>query len=43
MHGLYIGNSRMLISTVWNGQLIVPADDLSLMPHLALTGAIVCR
>ncbi|WP_028553114.1 FkbM family methyltransferase [Paenibacillus sp. UNC451MF] len=40
MHGLYIGNNRMLISTVWNGTLIVPADDLSLMPQLVLSGAV---
>lgn len=40
MHGLYIGNNRMLISTIWKGTLIVPADDLSLMPQLALSGAV---
>lgn len=40
MHGLYIGNNRMLISTIWNGLLLVPASDLSLMPQLVLSGAV---
>ncbi|MFE5324222.1 FkbM family methyltransferase [Paenibacillus sp. NPDC056579] len=30
----------MLISTSWNGRLLVPADDLSVMPELVFTGAL---
>ena len=40
MRGVYIGDSKMLISTDWNGQLIVPSNDLSLTPHLLLSGHI---
>ncbi|MDM5195892.1 FkbM family methyltransferase [Bacillus hominis] len=40
MRGVYIGNTKMLISTDWNGQLIVPSNDLSLTPHLLVSGNI---
>lgn len=38
MHGLYIGNNRMLIQPVWGGKLLAPADDLSVMPDLLTAG-----
>jgi FkbM family methyltransferase len=36
--GTYIGNGRMLIRLVWGGQLVSPADDLSLTPELVAHG-----
>jgi FkbM family methyltransferase len=38
LHGTYVGGNRMLISTTWGGRLLVPADDLSLMPELVARG-----
>jgi FkbM family methyltransferase len=38
MHGLYIGNNRMLIQPTWGGKLLAPADDLSVMPDLLTAG-----
>jgi FkbM family methyltransferase len=38
LHGTYVGNSRMLVSTTWGGRLLVPSDDLSLMPELVAHG-----
>ncbi|NPV52973.1 MAG: FkbM family methyltransferase [Firmicutes bacterium] len=40
MHGVYIGNNRMLVSPLWGGRLIVPADDLSISPDLIINGVI---
>lgn len=39
MHGTYIGNGRMLVATVWGGRLVAPADDLSIMPELVMSGS----
>jgi FkbM family methyltransferase len=38
LHGVYIGGNRMLISTIWGGRLLIPSDDLSLMPELVAYG-----
>ena len=38
LHGTYVGGNRMLISTTWGGRLLVPADDISLMPELVANG-----
>ncbi len=38
LHGTYVGDNRMLISTTWGGRLLVPADDISLMPELVANG-----
>jgi FkbM family methyltransferase len=38
LHGTYAGNGRMLISTTWGGRLLVPSEDLSLMPELVAHG-----
>jgi FkbM family methyltransferase len=38
LHGTYVGDNRMLISTVWGGRLLVSSDDLSLMPELVAYG-----
>lgn len=38
LHGTYVGDDRVLISTVWGGRLLVPSDDLSLMPELVAHG-----
>jgi FkbM family methyltransferase len=38
LHGTYVGDGRMLISTVWGGRLLVPSNDLSLMPELVAHG-----
>jgi FkbM family methyltransferase len=37
-HGTYVGNGRVLVATTWGGRLLVPADDLSLMPELVTHG-----
>ena len=38
LHGTYVGDGRMLVATTWGGRLLVPADDLSLMPELVARG-----
>jgi FkbM family methyltransferase len=38
LHGTYVGGNRMLISTTWGGRLLLPADDVSLMPELVANG-----
>jgi FkbM family methyltransferase len=38
LHGVYVGGNRMLISTIWGGRLLIPSDDLSLMPELVAYG-----
>jgi FkbM family methyltransferase len=38
LHGVYVGAQRMLISTIWGGRLLIPSDDLSLMPELVAYG-----
>ncbi|WP_079936716.1 FkbM family methyltransferase [Geobacillus sp. LEMMY01] len=40
MHGVYIGDNRMLIKTVWGGKLITSNKDMSLMPDLVTFGLI---
>ena len=37
LHGTYAGGGRMLIQTVWGG-LLIPANDLILMPELVVAG-----
>ncbi|MET0614688.1 MAG: FkbM family methyltransferase [Thermoleophilaceae bacterium] len=38
LHGTYVGDGRMLVETTWGGRLLIPADDLSLMPELVARG-----
>lgn len=38
LHGTYVGDGQMLISTTWGGRLLIPADDRSLMPELVSHG-----
>jgi FkbM family methyltransferase len=38
MRGTYIGNERMLVSTAWNGRLIIPSNDLGIGPELIING-----
>jgi FkbM family methyltransferase len=38
LHGTFVGNDRVLVSTAWGGRLLLPSDDLSLMPELVATG-----
>jgi FkbM family methyltransferase len=38
LHGTYVGKDRVLVSTAWGGRLLLPSDDLSLMPELVATG-----
>jgi FkbM family methyltransferase len=38
LHGTYVGDGRVLVSTLWGGRLLVPSDDLSLMPELVAHG-----
>jgi FkbM family methyltransferase len=38
VHGTYVGNDRVLVFTAWGGRLLLPSDDLSLMPELVATG-----
>src|SRR5687768_6418750 len=38
LHGTYVGDGRMLVATTWGGRLLIPADDLSLMPELVAHG-----
>lgn len=38
MFGTYVGNNRVLISTKWDGMLLVNANDLSLTPTLIING-----
>lgn len=39
MHGIYMGNNKFFIQTVYGGKLITPSDDLSLTPDLVVSGA----
>jgi FkbM family methyltransferase len=38
LHGTYVGDGRMLVATTWGGRLLVPSDDLTLMPELVAHG-----
>ena len=38
LHGTYVGDGRVLVATTWGGRLLVPAEDLSLMPELVARG-----
>jgi FkbM family methyltransferase len=38
MHGVYIGDKKVLVSTIWGGKLIVSSEDLSLSPDLIING-----
>ena len=35
---VYLGRGRLLVQTSWGSRLVVPANDLSMTPYLALTG-----
>jgi FkbM family methyltransferase len=39
MNGIYIGENKILVKTVYGGNLITPSTDLSITPQLVLTGA----
>ncbi|MFC4303618.1 FkbM family methyltransferase [Cohnella boryungensis] len=39
-HTVYIGNGRLLCRTGYGGKLLLPSDDLSLTPEIALAGDI---
>ena len=38
LHGTYVGDGRMLVAPTWGGRLLIPADDLSMMPELVARG-----
>jgi FkbM family methyltransferase len=38
LHGGYVGNGRVLVGPVWGGRLLLPSDDLTLMPELMTDG-----
>jgi len=38
VHGIYIGNNKMLVAPKWGGKLVVPSDDLSITRGLILSG-----
>jgi glycogen synthase len=38
VHGTYLADGRILISTTWGGKLLTPAHDLSLTPELVAHG-----
>ena len=38
LHGAYVGNGRVLVGPVWGGRLLLPSDDLTLMPELMTDG-----
>lgn len=38
MHGVYIGNGRMLVQPAFGGYLFVPSDEMNSMPELVTTG-----
>lgn len=38
MHGVYIGDNRVLVQTRYGGRLVMRSDDLSMAPELLLTG-----
>lgn len=38
VHGVYVGNDRILVATTWGGKVLVSASDLSLTPDLVTTG-----
>ncbi len=38
LHGTYVGGGRMLVAPLWGGRLLMPSEDISLMPELVVTG-----
>lgn len=38
LHGGYVGDGRVLVAPAWGGRLLLPGDDLALMPELVTTG-----
>jgi FkbM family methyltransferase len=38
LHGTYVGNGSVLIAPTWGGRLLMPSDDISLMPELVAEG-----
>lgn len=38
LHGGYVGNGRVLVGPTWGGRLLLPSDDITLMPELMTDG-----
>jgi FkbM family methyltransferase len=38
LRGTFVGDGRVLVAPTWGGRLLVPADDISLMPELVAHG-----
>ena len=38
LHGSYVGGGRVLVAPTWGGRLLLPSDDISLMPELIASG-----
>ena len=38
LHGGYVGAGRVLVGPTWGGRLLLPSDDLTLMPELMTDG-----
>jgi FkbM family methyltransferase len=38
IHGTYVGAGRVLVAPSWGGRLLVPSDDIGLMPELVAHG-----
>lgn len=38
LHGTYVGNNRVLVRPVWGGRILLPSEDVSLMPELVANG-----
>lgn len=38
LRGTYVGDGQMLVAPIWGGRLLVPANDLLLMPELVTRG-----
>src|SRR4051812_28617155 len=38
LHGGYVGDGRVLVGPAWGGRLLLPSDDLTLMPELMTDG-----
>ena len=38
VHGTYVGDGRVLVAPTWGGRLLVPSDDIGLMPELVAHG-----
>src|SRR4051812_2309129 len=38
LHGSYVGDGRVLVGPTWGGRVLLPSDDLTLMPELMTEG-----